>query len=433
MPSRFRVCAWLAALAIGAGPGGCGSPRDDRFVLLRRGPRAPDAPTALLYPAADDAGAARVRRLMSDGFASELLRTLAMTRRLAQTTAARDPRRRSSSAGSPPYLALGISDVFHQRPYRDRQIGTGWWRELLPAGTPLVWIDDDPLHTELGRALNREGARRGAGAGANPEALRDAVALEQIVDGLGRAIVDLVAPLPDDEAAAGGAPASDPLREGYLRFLNVVGAEWRTSGESAAIAGAFQDARAELRRAEWFAAVRANQGVLHPRCAGQQPCMPGEQPGADQLADDPTVIATFLYRLAAAPAGHRLAPDDVYRPFVPEEPPAGISPGRLLGSFPSFQAKLLACWDRARRAGRSPRDLVDLVEAYAGAYPEERPEVTRIFLVTTYGRTARPGGIDHRLPPEEVESRLATLAAEILFGRTDLRAGMRRAPAPAKI
>jgi len=408
--------AWLAALAIGASPGACGSARDDRFVLLRRGPRAPDAPTSLLYPAADDAGAARVRRLMSDGFASELLRTLAMSRRLA----ARDPGHRPGPTSLPPYLALGISDTFNDKPYRDRQIGTGWWRESLPAGAPLVWIDDDPLHTELGRALNRAGAP----ARAHPEALRDAVALEQIVDGLGRAIADLVAPLPAD--VAGSTAATDPLREGYLRFLNVVGAEWRSSGESAAIASAFQDARAELRRAEWFAAVRANHGVLQPTCAGQRPCTSGEQPGADQLAGDPTVIATFLYRLAAAPAGRRLAPDEVYRPFVPEEPPAGISPGRLLGSFRSFQAKLLACWDRARRAGRSPHDLVDLVEAYAGAYPEERPEVTRIFLVTTYGRTARPGGIDHRLPPEEVESRLAALTADVLFGRAGLRAGMSR-------
>jgi len=112
--------------------------------------------------------------------------------------------------------------------------------------------------------------RAGAPARAHPEALRDAVALEQIVDGLGRAIADLVAPLPAD--VAGSTAATDPLREGYLRFLNVVGAEWRSSGESAAIASAFQDARAELRRAEWFAAVRANHGVLQPTCAGQRPC-----------------------------------------------------------------------------------------------------------------------------------------------------------------
>jgi hypothetical protein len=176
--------------------------------------------------------------------------------------------------------------------------------------------------------------------------------------------------------------------------------------------------------------VRANQGVLlDPPCA-RRPCDPDAEPTAEQIANDPNVIATFLYRLAASPAGHRLAPDDLYRPFVPELPPAGISPGRLLGSFRSFQAKLLACWDRARRQGRPPRDLIDLVEVYAAAYPEERPEVTRIFLVTTYGRTARSGGIDPRLPPEEVESRLAALTAEVLFGRSGLRSGMPSTPAP---
>ncbi|HET6150337.1 MAG TPA: hypothetical protein VFH68_22550 [Polyangia bacterium] len=423
MPSRFRLLAWLAALAIGAAPGGCGSSRDDRFVLLRRGPRAPDSPTALFYPARDDAGAARVRRLMSDAFAGELLRTLAMTRRLVDATAGRDSVRRARAA-TPTYLALGISDLFQNQPYRARQIGSGWWRESVPDGAPLVWIDDDPLHAELGRALDRQ---RGARATGDPESLRDAVALEQIVEGLGRAIADLVAPPP--EGGPGRPQASDPLRDGYVLFLDVVGAEWRPTGESAAIANAVRDARAELRRAEWFAAVRANQGILRSPCTHE--LCERHEPDADEIAQDPTVIATFLYRLAASPAGRRLASDDLYRPFVPEAPPAGISPGRLLGSFRSFQAKLLACWDRARRDGRPPRDLVDLVEAYAGAYPEERPDVTRIFLVTTYGRTARPGGIDHRLPPQEVESRLAALTAEILFGRSSLRAGMRLTPPAA--
>jgi hypothetical protein len=285
----------------------------------------------------------------------------------------------------------------------------------------VVWIDDDPAHSELGRTLDRQ---RGAPAPADPEALRDAVALEQIVEGLGRAIGDLVAT--PAERAPFQPQASDPLRDGYVLFLNVVGSEWRSMGDSAAIANAVRDARAELRRAEWFAAVRANEGIRRTPCV-LEPCERHEL-GADEIAQDPTVIATFLYRLAASPAGRRLAPDDFYRPLVPETPPAGISPGRLLGSFRSFQAKLLACWDRARREGRPPRDLVDLVEAYAGAYPEERPEVTRIFLVTTYGRTARPGGIDHRLPPPEVESRLAALTADILFGRSSLRSGMGPTP-----
>ena len=416
MPGRYRLFAWLAALVIGAAPGACGSPRDDRFILLRRGPRAPGAPTPLLTPAADDAGAARVRRLMSDGFVGELLRTLAMTRRLTGATAAR--------ADAAPIVALGISDLYDGQPYRDREIDTGWWwRQTVPAGADLVWIDDDPNHSVLGQALQQ---RRGSRDSANREALSDAVALEQMVDGLGRAIADRVSVAPAPNPGAAPATQPDPLREGYLGFLNVVGAEWRSAGESAAIATAFGDARAELRRAAWFAAVRANQGIVGTPCT-RQPCEPAAEPAGEQIARDPTVVATFLYRLAASPAGHRLASDDLYRPLVPEMPPAGISPGRLLGSFRSFQAKLLTCWDRARRDGRPPRDLVDLVEVYAAAYPEERPEVTRIFLVTTYGRTARAGGVDRQLPPEEVESRLAVLAADILFGRSGLRSGMRPA------
>ena len=80
-------------------------------------------------------------------------------------------------------------------------------------------------------------------------------------------------------------------------------------------------------------------------------------------------------------------------PFLEARPPRDVHPALLLGAFRNFQAKLLSAWSRARAAGRPPHDLVDLIEAYADAYPAERAEATRIFLVTTYGATAVPDGV----------------------------------------
>ena len=71
-----------------------------------------------------------------------------------------------------------------------------------------------------------------------------------------------------------------------------------------------------------------------------------------------------------------------------------MHPALLLGAFRNFQAKLLAAWSRAAGARTAPpHDLVDLVEAYADAYPAERAEATRIFLVTTYGATVVAKGV----------------------------------------
>jgi hypothetical protein len=348
-----------------------------------------------------------------------------MARRLVGATA----RRRSvarARAEAPPYLALGVSDLLRARPYRDRVIGTGWWREPLAADLPIVWIDDgDPARTEIGRTLE---LARDAAPG---EGLRDAVALEQIVSGLGRAILGVAAhPWPEPLETDDGV--RDPLVDGYVRFLDVVGAEWRSADGDRAL----DDARAVLRRATWFAEVRANQGITPfaprgTRCglaSARAPASAVIEEAARGLVRDPTVIATVLYRLAASPAGRRLAPDETYRWLVAEPPPAGVSPGRLLGPFRNFQGKLLVAWNRAARAGRGPGDLVDLVETYVDAYPDERAEVTRIFLVTTYGLTVQPGGIDLELPPERLEARLAALTADVLFGQRDLRTAL-RAPA----
>ena len=249
--------------------------------------------------------------------------------------------------------------------------------------------------------------------------------LDQIASGFGHAILSLIAP-PPAISQSGTFVADDPLGEGYVTFLEVLEAEWRSAGGDRAAA----DARAVLQHAAWFAAVRGNQGIERYRT--YRSCGIGAaSPSDTALAREPLVIATFLYQLAASQAGHRLAPDETYRAMVLARPPPGFSPGRVLGPFRNFQAKLLWAWNRAAVAGHQPRDLVDLVEAYADAFPAERPEVTRILLVTTYGLTVRPGGVPADRACDDLEATLAALTADVLFGRLDLRAGF-APPVPAR-
>jgi hypothetical protein len=139
------------------------------------------------------------------------------------------------------------------------------------------------------------------------------------------------------------------------------------------------------------------------------------------------VTATVLYRMAQSKGiGHRVAPAEVYAPFVSQRVPVGISPAAVLGPFRNFQAKLIAAWSRAVLRGAPPRDIADLVEAYAAELPGERAEVIRLFVVTTFGATVKPGGVamgagsggGDPLPE------LTALAAEVAAGRRSLRAAV---------
>ena len=135
----------------------------------------------------------------------------------------------------------------------------------------------------------------------------------------------------------------------------------------------------------------------------------------------------MLYRLASSELAVADGRPCRLSPFLEAQPPRDVHPALLLGAFRNFQAKLLAAWSRAAAAGRPPHDLIDLVEAYGDAYPAERAEATRIFLVTTYGATALPDGVRADEAPERIESQLAMLTADVLFGRRGLRDGYERA------
>ena len=213
-----------------------------------------------------------------------------------------------------------------------------------------------------------------------------------LVSGFGGAIVDVVAPETGEPYAQSSA-----LRAGYIAFLQVVAAEWRPPRDT--------DDRDDLRGLTAFADVRANDAVLEVARRRDarwpairwwsRPCCTGwRRPSLGQRMADPAV----------------------YRPFLEARPPRDVHPALLLGAFRNFQAKLLSAWSRARAAGHPPHDLVDLVEAYADAYPAERAEATRIFLVTTYAATALPDGVRADEPPD---------AGRIAAGDADRRRAVR--------
>ena len=142
-----------------------------------------------------------------------------------------------------------------------------------------------------------------------------------------------------------------------------------------------------------------------------------------ELLESPGVAATILYRLAQSRAvGPRVAPEAFYAPFAANRMPPGISPAAILGTFRNFQAKLLGAWATAVLRGNAPKDIVDLVELYGVAFPAERAEVIRIFVVTTFGATIKPGGSS--MAPKDAQHTLAeltALAAEVSLGRRTLR------------
>jgi len=281
------------------------------------------------------------------------------------------------------------------------------------AAEPTVFLVGAPETTEVGRGLALKATF------GSPDPHNDVVwiglpsypdhdrALPQTLAGLlARAIASRV--------AGGGADADPPvaLVNGYARALEVIAREWRV-GEG--VSGTVPPDAGTAAQRELFAAVRENRYVVGP---GGTPRPPRE------LLDDPGVAATVLYRLVQSKTvGRKVAPAEVYAPFVTDRIPPGVSPAAVLGPFRNFQAKLLSAWGRAVLEGKPPRDIAELIEAYGRALPAERSEVIRIFVVTTYGATVRRGGVP--LPaadPGAALPELTALAAQVAAGKVSLRA-----------
>ena len=207
-------------------------------------------------------------------------------------------------------------------------------------------------------------------------------------------------------------PPPKPLVDGYRMAMEVVAREWRTTAGPAGVIQ-FDEGTGEQRAL--FADVRENRFILDDSHSALR--------SPKELLESPGVAATILYRLAQSRAvGPRVAPEAFYAPFAANRMPPGISPAAILGTFRNFQAKLLGAWATAVLRGNAPKDIVDLVELYGVAFPAERAEVIRIFVVTTFGATIKPGGSS--MAPKDAQHTLAeltALAAEVSLGRRTLR------------
>jgi hypothetical protein len=344
--------------------------------------RSPGGLSVVSAVAPDDPRAEPLYRLLTVGFAGEVLRT--------------------------DYLAKQF--------VRDANIGGKRYPDgsRAEAAQPTAFMVGGPVGDQLGRGL----APKGMFGGADEHPDLAWIALPAYPDqdrALSQTLAGLLGLQAAARVAAGAAgPPPRPLLEGYARALEVIAREWRMGEGPAGTLPADAGTRAQR---ELFAAVRENRYVLGAD---------GAPRAAADLLEDPGVAATVLYRLAQSKTvGRKVAPPEVYAPFVTDRVPDGVSPAAVLGPFRNFQAKLLSAWGRAVLEGRPPRDIGDLVEAYGRALPAERGDVTRIFVITTYGATVKQGGV--RAPAAEPGSalpELTALAAEVAAGKRSTRAAV---------
>jgi hypothetical protein len=392
--SRFSLFGLLAIVAGCRSGGPLGPP--DSFLVYAPQLDAAGAPvrTASGLPVlaavpVDDPRAEPLYKQFGVGFAAEVLRTDYLAKQLvrdADVGGHRFPDAARAAALEPTVLVLGGAPA--------------------EAGTPGAPGRGLGLKGLLGRTEEHRDVRWIA-VDAYPDHDR---ALPQTLAGLlGRAAAWRV---------AGDDPAARTLVDGYGGALEVIAREWRSGeGPAGAIPG---DAGSAAQR-DLFAAVRENRYGLG---AG------GVPRSAQEILGDPGVTATVLYRLAQSKTvGRKIAPAEVYAPFVTDRIPPGVSPAAVLGPFRNFQAKLLSAWGRAVLEGRPPHDIADLIDAYGRALPAERSEVTRVFVITTFGATVKPGGVR---PPERDPGtalpELTALAAEVAAGRRSFRAALAEDP-----
>ncbi len=399
-----RGAVWLSVwVCLAGGSVGCHKGSDpigppDSYLLfvpaltkdgqVRRGPTGSPALEPL---ALDDSRAVPYHKLFSVGFAAELLRTDYLRKQFVRDAQvdgkpfAPDARAAASEptvfvlAGDPPFVPPGVG------------------RGLATLGF-------------FGGAVERADA----GWIAVPPSPDSDTALAQTLSfQLGRAVaagIAIAGPTPGPATAL--APVV--LIDGYAEAMEVIAREWRT-GEGPR--GTLPPDAGTLAQRELFAAVRQNRFVTTTGVG-----RPQLRSAAEMLAD-PGVAATVIYRMAQSKSvGRHVAPAEIYAPFVSERVPTGVSPAAVLGPFRNFQAKLITSWERATLRGHPPRDIVDLVEAYAATVPAERAEVVRLFVVTTYGATVKPGGVSGGADSTASLAELTALAAEVAAGRRPLRA-----------
>ena len=213
-------------------------------------------------------------------------------------------------------------------------------------------------------------------------------------------------------ALSDGSVPPPVLVEGYRIAMEVIAREWR---ESPGPAGVIQVEEGSSAQREIFANVRENRYVLQQDGTTLR--------AARDLLEDPGIAATVIYRMAQSRAlAGRVAPEAFYAPLASNRFPPGVSPAAVLGTFRNFQAKFLGAWAIAALRGHAPRDVIDLVDLYGAAFPAERAEAVRIFVVTTFGATVKTGGVSTR-PQDSTRAlaELTALKAEVVAARRSLR------------
>ncbi len=379
------------AILMAAATAGCHSDRNpsigpsDSYLLFVPGDGKYSPGTPMRVERADlETPAVRpIPSLLESGFASEMLRTVYLADQYIRDAVV-DGRhfsdRARATASQPVCLVVGADVMPYARGLSIK--GSFGGSTVLPT---LPWVGI-PAEPSWDKALIQTLTGRFAAYAANLVAtggLLDAVATPPM------ALVD-----------------------GYRMAMEVVAREWRyTPGP----AGVIQVDQGTPEQRAIFGKIRENLYVLDDTRSALRP--------AQQLVDSPGVAATVIYRMAQSRAvGDRVAPKDFYAPYVAHRMPKDVSPAAILGPFRNFQAKLLGVWAGAVLRGKGPKDIVDLVNLYGASFPAERAEVIRIFVVTTFGGTIKPGGCS--MQPKDSRQTLAeltALAAEVGIGRKTLR------------
>lgn len=340
----------------------------------------------------DDPRAASIHRVASEGFLGELLRTDYLAKQLIRDgwRGKSFPPAATTQASEPTVLLLAGARMALPG---DAKRGVGF----TTAGGIFGGIEQHPNAQWI-------------------EAGDDPVADPAFVQTASGRVARLIAERLATAADASGAAAARALIDGYALAMEVIGREWRV-GEGPQ--GTLPPTAGTGTQRDRFAGVRGNSFVTVP---GDSATL---RPAAEILLE-PGVIAAVIHRMAQATGvGRKVAPPEIYAPFVGQRVPPGVSPAAVLGPIRNFQVKLLCAWAGAILAGHPPRDLVDLVSAYADALPAERSDLYRIFVVTTYGATVKRGGVSPR--PADATTALAeltTLSAEVAAGRRGLRAAL---------
>lgn len=322
-------------------------------------------------------------RLLEDGFASEMLRTVYLTKQLIRDGVVEGRRflgaQRPAATDSTCLVLGGERSGYGMGLAQAGSFGQPVPRPLLP------WIG---LASDLSR---------------------DKALVQTITGNLAEFSAQLVA---TGGMLNEGGEAPRVLVEGYRMAMEVIAREWRMGTGPA---GVIQYDEGTAAQRALFGNVRENRYVLNEGGNVLR--------SARQMLEDPGVAATVIYRMAQAkPVGGRVAPDEFYAHFGSNRFPPGVSPAAVLGPFRNSQAKLLGSWGLAVLRGKPPRDLVDLIETYTATFPVERAEVLRIFVVTTYGATVQSGGASPS--PKDANRTLAeltTISAQVTAGKRSLR------------